>query len=387
MAEKVLIVHEDAAFVARIKVALAAVAPDIQVANALSAIRAEGMLAQEKPDVLVVDAELADRDGYEFAKAVKSDPGDQRTCPSSWWRLWSTRRLRLKARSSGAAALLPSGGGRRAARQQDRVARSQRRCTGCADRAGARAAGDERAVAAVAAGGRHPRLRPCRCCRPQRAGRRSPSRGSRRPSGRACRTRFRAVRLRSPATARPLPVSTAPAAAAAGVCAPGPAPMGTGVPQPVKSAGPAVVGEGSAPGSGTPHIDDLLRLMLERGGSDLHITVGSPPGIRQRGEIVPVENMKPLSPRDTMEMILGLLSEEQRRRFETELELDFAYSIPGVSRFRANVFQQRNSMGAVFRVIPIEIPTHGGPRPAEGVPLPRRAPARPRAGDRSDRLG
>jgi twitching motility protein PilT len=58
-----------------------------------------------------------------------------------------------------------------------------------------------------------------------------------------------------------------------------------------------------------------------------------------------------------MEMILSVLSEEQRRRFETELELDFAYSIPGVSRFRANVFQQRNSMGAVFRVIPIDIPT------------------------------
>jgi len=63
VAEKVLIVHEDAEFVARIKVALAAVASDIQVANALSAIRAEGMLAQEKPDVLVVDAGLADRIG------------------------------------------------------------------------------------------------------------------------------------------------------------------------------------------------------------------------------------------------------------------------------------------------------------------------------------
>ena len=129
----------------------------------------------------------------------------------------------------------------------------------------------------------------------------------------------------------------------------------------------AIIGVGLIGGSGVavkapvegevPHIDDLLRLMLERGGSDLHITVGSPPGIRLRGEIVPVENMKPLSPRDTMEMILSLLSEEQRRRFETELELDFAYSIPGVSRFRANVLQQRNSMGAVFRVIPIQIPT------------------------------
>ncbi|MDO9108765.1 MAG: type IV pilus twitching motility protein PilT, partial [Coriobacteriia bacterium] len=57
------------------------------------------------------------------------------------------------------------------------------------------------------------------------------------------------------------------------------------------------------------------------------------------------------------EMLLGLLSEEQLRRFETELELDFAYSIPGVSRFRANILQQRNSMGAVFRVIPLKIPS------------------------------
>ncbi|MEN6430617.1 MAG: type IV pilus twitching motility protein PilT [Coriobacteriales bacterium] len=97
--------------------------------------------------------------------------------------------------------------------------------------------------------------------------------------------------------------------------------------------------------------------MIERGGSDLHVTVGSPPGIRLRGELTPVENTKVLTPRDTQAMILNLLSEEQRKRFETELELDFAYSIPGLSRFRANVFQQRNSLGAVFRVIPIEIPT------------------------------
>jgi len=76
-----------------------------------------------------------------------------------------------------------------------------------------------------------------------------------------------------------------------------------------------------------------------------------------RGELVPVENSRPLTPRDAQAMIMGLLSEEQRRRFETELELDFAYSIPGVSRFRANVFQQRNSIGAVFRVIPLLIPT------------------------------
>ncbi|MCX8006811.1 MAG: type IV pilus twitching motility protein PilT [Coriobacteriia bacterium] len=104
-------------------------------------------------------------------------------------------------------------------------------------------------------------------------------------------------------------------------------------------------------------MDDLLRLMLDMGGSDLHITVGSPPGIRVRGEIVPAEGYKSLSPKETQAMILSLLSEEQRKRFETELELDFAYSIPGLSRFRANVFQQRGSMGAVFRVIPLTIPT------------------------------
>jgi len=109
--------------------------------------------------------------------------------------------------------------------------------------------------------------------------------------------------------------------------------------------------------SDVPHIDDLLRLLIERGGSDLHITVGSPPGMRLQGDLLPIANQKVLTQRDTQEMILGLLSEEQRKRFETELELDFAYSIPGLSRFRANVFQQRNSMGAVFRVIPIKIPT------------------------------
>lgn len=148
------------------------------------------------------------------------------------------------------------------------------------------------------------------------------------------------------------PVSQPSSAAAS---APAAVPESYGAPMPVPHNGS---NNSVAPDSGgVPHIDDLLRLMLQRGGSDLHLTVGSPPAIRQRGEIIPVEDLKPLTPRDTTEMIMSLLSEEQRRRFETELELDFAYSIPSVSRFRANVFQQRNSMGAVFRVIPIMIPT------------------------------
>jgi len=166
------------------------------------------------------------------------------------------------------------------------------------------------------------------------------------------------------------PTSAPSASPEAGHGAPQPSPpAGYGTPQPAPApaskppmeggaAGPTMRGT-SAPGAtGTaPHLDDLLRRMIDVGGSDLHITVGSPPGIRLRGELVPCEGMRPLSPKDTQEMILSMLSEEQRKRFETELELDFAYSIPGLSRFRANVLQQRSSMGAVFRVIPLRIPT------------------------------
>jgi len=164
-------------------------------------------------------------------------------------------------------------------------------------------------------------------------------------------------RVRVLAGAAPTASSVTPDAAAA---APAAAPAGYGAPQPVAASPARPVAEGAkpAPGaSGVPHVDDLLRLMIDRGGSDLHITVGSPPGIRQRGELVPIDGIRPLSPKDTQEMILSMLSEEQRKRFEVELELDFAYSIPGLSRFRANVLQQRNSMGAVFRVIPLRIPT------------------------------
>ena len=311
MAEKILIVHEDAEFVARTRAALAAIAPDIQIANALSGIRASGMLAQELPDVIVIDTSMADREGFEFAKELKSAP-ETAAVPIVLVAPTVDEVSALKARSSGATALLPTSG------PSDQLA----------SRIVALARGGA-AVAAPAGPGPSPQVMDVPA---------AVAGGGAVPSGPA------------PVGGYGAPTPVAPAAAA---------PMGSGVPQPVggTSSGPTVVSEGGAPGSGTPHVDDLLRLMLERGGSDLHLTVGSPPGIRQRGELIPVENMKPLSPRDTMDMLLSLLSEEQRRRFETELELDFAYSIPGVSRFRANVFQQRNSMGAVFRVIPIKIPS------------------------------
>ncbi|MHB0980285.1 MAG: type IV pilus twitching motility protein PilT [Thermoleophilia bacterium] len=106
-----------------------------------------------------------------------------------------------------------------------------------------------------------------------------------------------------------------------------------------------------------PDIGQLLHKMIEVGGSDLHLKVGSPPCIRVNGEMDRVESAEALKPDDTREMILGLLNTGQRKEFEEEHELDFAYAIPGLSRFRVNAFFQRGSIGSVFRTIPIKIPT------------------------------
>jgi twitching motility protein PilT len=106
-----------------------------------------------------------------------------------------------------------------------------------------------------------------------------------------------------------------------------------------------------------PDIGMLLHRMIEMGGSDLHLKVGSPPCIRIHGEMERVVDAPTLRPDDTQEMLLGLMGSGQRKEFEDEHELDFAYSIPGLSRFRVNTFFQRGTIGAVFRTIPIQIPT------------------------------
>ena len=106
-----------------------------------------------------------------------------------------------------------------------------------------------------------------------------------------------------------------------------------------------------------PDVGALLHHMISRGGSDLHVKVGSPPRIRIDGEMEIVNGAEALRPDDTQEMMLGLLNTTQRKEFEEEHELDFAYSIPGLSRFRVNVFYQRGTIGSVFRTIPIHIPT------------------------------
>ncbi len=314
----VLVVHDDADLVASVRGALKESAPDVELINALSGPRALGMMAQVVPAVLVVDAELAGVDGYAFTRQVKSAP-ETSNVPVIIVSLDPNEVSALKARQVGASAHLPSTG----------------------------PVGPLVAKIVALAGAAQP--------------------GAAAPPAAAAATPGAPVDgVAAPASVSPpsgASSSDAPDVATYGASRSAAPQMGYAASQGRASqptSQPEVIDESrpsGPPGSGVPHIDEMLRMMLERGGSDLHIAVGSAPGIRQRGELVPVENMKPLSPRDTMEMILGLLSEEQRRRFETELELDFAYSIPGESRFRANVFQQRNSMGAVFRVIPIQIPT------------------------------
>jgi twitching motility protein PilT len=102
-------------------------------------------------------------------------------------------------------------------------------------------------------------------------------------------------------------------------------------------------------------LDELLVHMLGDGGSDLHLTAGAPPTVRVRGEMKPIEGYGDLVPEQLRSALYGIMTERQRMVFVEALELDFAYSVPGHARFRVNVFQQRDAVGAVMRMIPWEI--------------------------------
>ena len=102
-------------------------------------------------------------------------------------------------------------------------------------------------------------------------------------------------------------------------------------------------------------IQQLFKLMVESGGSDLHLTVGTPPGLRVNGEIVRVK-IPALTPEDSKRLIYQILSEEQKNEFEKNLELDFSFGIKGLARFRANVFYSKGGVAGVFRQIPTIIP-------------------------------
>ncbi len=111
-------------------------------------------------------------------------------------------------------------------------------------------------------------------------------------------------------------------------------------------------GKGAAQGAIAGRtLQDLLRLVSERGGTDLHITVDSPPIMRINGELRPLP-FPPLAAGDTKRLCYAVLTENQRHRFEEALELDFSFGIRGLCRFRGNLFRQKGAVAAAFRTVP-----------------------------------
>ena len=108
-------------------------------------------------------------------------------------------------------------------------------------------------------------------------------------------------------------------------------------------------------GIGNLQIQQLFKVMVDNGASDLHLTVGSSPAMRVSGEIVRVK-VGSLTPDDTKRLIYQILTEKQKAEVEKNLELDFSFGIKGLARFRANVFYSKGSIAAVFRQIPSLIP-------------------------------
>ena len=102
------------------------------------------------------------------------------------------------------------------------------------------------------------------------------------------------------------------------------------------------------------NLHQLLKTMIEKGASDMHITTGSPPLLRIDGSIVPLK-LPPLGPVETKQLCFSVLTEEQRAHFEKHNELDLSFGVKGLSRFRANVYMQRGAVAGAFRTIPFKI--------------------------------
>ena len=105
------------------------------------------------------------------------------------------------------------------------------------------------------------------------------------------------------------------------------------------------------------HINDLLKIATERKASDLHLKVGSYPVIRVSGHLMALTELSRLSQEDTIAMAFSIMSGRQKQKFKDHFEIDLAYSVPGLGRFRVNIFQQRGTVGLVLRVIPSKILT------------------------------
>jgi twitching motility protein PilT len=112
------------------------------------------------------------------------------------------------------------------------------------------------------------------------------------------------------------------------------------------------------------HVAELLERVLDLGASDLHVTAGARPTVRVHGHLDQLDEYPVLMPNEIQTMIYSILTQRQRERLEAELELDCAHALPGKARFRLNVYFQRDSIGAAFRLIPQEI------KPLEALGIP-----------------
>src|SRR5947209_16408439 len=101
-------------------------------------------------------------------------------------------------------------------------------------------------------------------------------------------------------------------------------------------------------------LPELLQTLVENSGSDLHVTTDTPPQIRVHGHLRPLD-LPPLGPAETKSLAYSVLTDQQKKRFEEALELDFSFGIKGLARFRCNMFNQRGAVGAVYRLIPEKI--------------------------------
>src|SRR6201984_422805 len=100
------------------------------------------------------------------------------------------------------------------------------------------------------------------------------------------------------------------------------------------------------------NIDTLLERVATEDASDLHITAGSAPLLRVHGRLAPLEDFERFTPEETRDLLYRVLSTEQQKRLELDRQIDFSYAVPGVARFRVNVYFQRDSLAAAFRLVP-----------------------------------
>ena len=110
----------------------------------------------------------------------------------------------------------------------------------------------------------------------------------------------------------------------------------------------------AAPAPQQLNLHMLLKVMIEKGSSDLHITQGAPPMLRIDGSLIPLKTA-PMTAIQTKQLCYSILTDAQKHRFEEESELDLSFGVKGLARFRANLFLQRGAMGAAFRQIPFDI--------------------------------